>query len=51
MRSELTKHVVACMNCEWKMTRKKFSSRTEHSFLKDAKNHCKETEHTVMVQT
>ena len=49
--SELVKHVITCLNCDFQKTKEKYSSVVEFSFLNRAREHCKETKHTVYVQS
>lgn len=51
MQSKLTKHVVQCMMCDFQKTHQDYDPNIEIDFLKEARQHCKQAEHTVMVQT
>lgn len=51
MESKLTKHVVQCMQCDFQRTHQNYNSDIEAKFLTEARQHCKEAEHTVMMQT
>lgn len=51
METGLIKHVVKCMQCDFQILLKDYDPKKEQTFLKMARQHCKEEEHTVMSQT
>ena len=49
--NELVKHVLHCTQCEFQKIKKDYNSEIESNYIQQARQHAKETGHSLMVQS
>jgi len=51
MSKKLVKHALQCLHCNFQKIHEDYDSHIERDLISEARQHAKETEHTIMVQS